>query len=201
MSVDEKDLELNSVDEDSAIDDTTGSKENGIAEDRKKLRSPMSYAQRFLVRMLIIIVIIWLMFGIIFGIAIMPNGDMYPRIDSGDMLLYFRLDRNARAQDIVVFSKNNTEYVGRVVAVEGDTVDVLDDSRLSINGKVVTESNIFYSTPRYQGFVQYPVTLSENEYFVLVDSREKGEDSRYFGPITGDDIKGTVITLVRRSNL
>ena len=63
------------------------------------------------------------------------------------------------------------------------------------------ESNIFYSTPRYEGFVEYPLVLGEDECFVLVDKRNGGEDSRYYGPVDKDEILGTVITVVRRNSL
>ena len=44
--------------------------------------------------------------------------------------------------------------------------------------------------------------LNENdEVFVLCDYREGAKDSRYFGPVSKSEIKGKVITIVRRSNL
>ena len=82
-----------------------------------------------------------------------------------------------------------------------DTVDITDDERLIINGNQVIETNIFSSTPRYEGFLEYPVTLGANECFVLADKRQGGTDSRYFGPVSKDKIAGTVITILRRLNL
>lgn len=49
--------------------------------------------------------------------------------------------------------------------------------------------------------IVYPVTLAEDEVFVLCDYREGAKDSRYFGPVSKSEIKGKVITIVRRSNL
>ena len=83
----------------------------------------------------------------------------------------------------------------------GDTVEITDDEHLIINGNTMIERGIFESTPRYKGFVDYPLTLPENTYFVLVDKRDGGEDSRYYGPVKLDEILGTVITIVRRTNL
>ena len=45
------------------------------------------------------------------------------------------------------------------------------------------------------------LTLAEDEFFVLCDYREGARDSRYFGPVSEDEIKGKVITVVRRSGL
>ena len=168
---------------------------------RKKHHHPMTPVQLFLLNAIIIVIAVWLMFGCIFGITTSPTGDMYPRIDSGDLLLYYRLDRDFRAQDIVMLRKNNTEYVGRIVAVGGDTVNITDDEHLVINGNTMIENNIYESTPRYEGFVKYPLTLEDNTYFVLVDKRSGGEDSRYYGPVSENEILGVVITVTRRTNL
>ena len=126
---------------------------------------------------------------------------MYPRMDAGDLLLYYRLDRDVKSQDVIVFEKNNTRYVGRVVAVEGDEVEITDDERLSINGSIMIERGIYAKTPRFEGYTEYPLTLGKEQCFVLVDGREGGEDSRYFGPVEKQEILGTVITLLRRNNL
>ncbi len=168
---------------------------------KKKHLSPMHYPQRFIFHVILVIVMVWLLFGVFFGFTTAPNSDMYPRIDSGDLLLYYRLSKQPRQGDVIVFRKNQTEYVGRVVAVGGDTVEITEREQLKVNGYVVTENGIYYPTPRYDEYVRYPLTLAEHSYFVLVDYRTNGEDSRYFGPVREDEINGTVITVVRRTNL
>ena len=65
----------------------------------------------------------------------------------------------------------------------------------------VIESNIFYPTPRYEDHVNYPLTLADDEVFVLADSRNGGTDSRYFGPVKKSEILGSVVLIVRRTNL
>ena len=35
------------------------------------------------------------------------------------------------------------------------------------------ENDIYYSTPMYDNNVSYPVTLRENQYFILCDYREE----------------------------
>jgi signal peptidase I len=130
-----------------------------------------------------------------------PNDDMSPRISAGDVLLYYRIDKAPNAQDVIVLNKNGTDYVGRVVAAPGDTVDITKEDALIVNGNMVVEDNIFYKTPYYEGFLEYPLTLGEGEYFVLADKREGGEDSRYYGPVQKGDIKGTVIGQFRRTGI
>lgn len=124
-----------------------------------------------------------------------------PRISSGDLLLYYRLQQSFVSGDVIVLQKDGKRYVGRVVAHGGDTVEITEDAQLSVNGSIVIENDIYYSTPRYESGIAYPVTLAENEVFVLCDYREGAKDSRYFGPVSKSEIKGKVITIVRRSNL
>ena len=66
----------------------------------------------------------------------------------------------------------------------------------------MAESDIYYSTPRYESGVTYPVELGENQVFILCDYREGARDSRYLsGPVEESEIKGKVITIIRRSEL
>jgi signal peptidase I len=91
--------------------------------------------------------------------------------------------------------------MGRVIAVAGDTVDITDDGKLIVNGNTINEPKIFYKTPRYEGYEEFPLTVPQGEYFILVDRREGGEDSRYYGTVTAKEIKGSVVTLIRRNNM
>ena len=155
----------------------------------------------FFTRLAFLVVLLWILFGMVFGLAVMRDDDMSPRISAGDLMLFYRLEDTLRAEDIIVFEKEGRQYTGRIVAVGGDTVEVTEDARLMINGSYVAESNIYYSTPRYESDVAYPVTLEEGQVFVLCDYREGARDSRYFGPVEKTEIRGKVITVIRRSEL
>ena len=174
----------------------------------KRSEKSVKRYQFFVLRLLLLLLVLWVLFFKIVGLTHMPSGDMYPRIDSGDLVLFYRLEHNFKAQDIVVLEKTTPNsggekqlYISRVVAVAGDTVEIGENGGLIVNGNTMIESNIFYSTQPYEGYTTYPVTLGPGEVFVLADSRQGGEDSRYFGPVSVDEIQGAVITIVRRSNL
>ena len=164
--------------------------------------------QFFILRVAILLLILWLLFFVFIGLTRMPSGDMYPRIDAGDMVMFYRLDKSPKYGDIIVFRKASPQfpdapmYVARVVAAGGDTVEVTD-SGVIVNGNALVENNIFYRTAKYEGdgFPEYPITLEGDQCFVLVDFRNGGTDSRYFGPVEQDEILGTVITILRRNNL
>ena len=186
-----------------AMQDTAPEKHDAAPKNKEKSkkRSPMGPIQTFFLNALLIVTALWLLFGFVLGFATVPNGDMSPNFKSGDLLMYYQLNRNFVAQDVVVLKKNNTVYVGRIVAKGGDTVDITDAGGLVINGNTMIETNIYNKTVRYEGFVSYPLTLKDGEYFVLVDLRSSGEDSRYYGPVSESEILGKVITAVRRHNL
>ena len=177
--------------------------------ERKMKRSDKSVRsyQFFLIRLGVLLLVLWVLFFFIIGVVRMPSTDMYPRIDAGDLLVYYRLDKDVKAQDVIVIEKPVPEMEGkqrivsRVIAVAGDRVEITDDAHVMVNGNVLVESNIFYPTSRYEGFTEYPLTLKEGECFVLSDSRNGGMDSRFFGPVKKDEIKGTVITIMRHNQL
>ncbi len=170
-------------------------------EKEKKKRSPMGPLQTFFLNELLIVTAVWLLCGFVLGFTTVPNSDMSPNLKAGDLLMYYQLNREFAAQDIVVLKKNDTVYVGRIVAKGGDTVEITDAGSLVINGNTMIESNIYHQTVRYEGFVSYPLTLQAGEYFVLADIRSSGEDSRYYGAVAESEILGKVITVVRRNHL
>lgn len=146
-------------------------------------------------------VMLWILFELVFGLTPVRNDDMLPRLSAGDLMLYYRLEQNFHANDVVVAKKDGVTYTARIVAQSGDKVEITGDAQLKVNDSIVLENDIYYRTPRYDDKVQYPVTLGEGEFFVLCDYREGAKDSRYFGPVSRSEIKGKVITVLRRSGL
>ena len=162
----------------------------------------------FLIKTVLLAAVIYVLFFHIVGITMMPGRDMYPRLDAGDLLLFYRLEKNIKYQDIIVFDKAAESggeaqlFVSRVIGAPGDTVQIDEEHGLTVNGNALIESNIFYPTKQYEeGITEYPVKLGEGEYFVLADQRNGGMDSRYFGVVNISEIRGVVITMVRRNNL
>lgn len=161
----------------------------------------MRALRNFLVRLFLLIMVIGILFGVVFGLTPMANADMQPAVCAGDLMLYYRLDKNLKSDDVVVFQKEGIQYTGRIVAVPGDVVEITDESELMVNKNTVMEDNIFYTTPAYDSEVEYPLALKEDQYFILCDNREGAKDSRSFGVVDTGEIKGKVITIVRRSGI
>lgn len=169
-------------------------------EDKRVLRKERKLRnfQRLVLYIFIIFFIIWLLFRFGIGIISAPNDDMRPAFHSGDMIIFDKLTKQPGIDDIIAFEKGGTMYIGRVVAKGGDTVEILETGGVKINNAAYTENYIYEGTLPLTT-IKYPLTLKDNEYFVLVDSREHGEDSRYFGPVKKSEIAGRVAGLFRRS--
>ena len=167
----------------------------------QKHKSPMNPIQILLLNLLIVITILWILFGTMIGAKIAPNDDMFPHIKAKDLLLYYRMEYSYHAEDVVILTKNDTAYVGRIIAAGGDSVEINDSGQLIINGSYVSEPHIYTQTPRLEGFVSYPVHLGENEYFILADARNGAEDSRYYGIVERSEIQGKVFVVIRRNQI
>ncbi len=155
----------------------------------------------FLTRLAGLAALLWVLLGLVFGITPMKNDDMKPRISAGDLMLYYRLENTWHAEDVVVFMKDGEQYTGRIIGKGGDTVEITEDAQVVVNGSYVAESDIYYATPQYESEVSYPVSLAEDELFILCDYRQGARDSRYFGAVKLSEVKGKVITVIRRSGL
>nr|WP_294530265.1 signal peptidase I [uncultured Blautia sp.] len=161
----------------------------------------MEEVKGFLIKLLLFLVIMFTLFGVIFGLAQAPNDDMFPRISAGDLMLYYRLPSAWHNEDVLVYIKEGQLYVGRIVARSGDTVEITDQGALKVNGSTVQENRIYFKTLPYDSEVSYPLTVGTDQFFALSDMREGGKDSRWFGCISKEEVKGKVISILRRNDL
>lgn len=104
--------------------------------------------------------------------------------------------------DIIIFNKSNLfgagsgqkQLIKRVIGLPGEEVSVENGvvmvyNKANPNGFNPDEVGIYrLSAKNTPGSTR--LTLKEGEVFVLGDNRTNSEDSRYFGPITADDIVG-----------
>lgn len=76
---------------------------------QKKGSKVWKLLRRLLLKTLTIALAVYLLFTHIIGVCIVPNGDMYPRMGTGDVAFFYRLDTKPKAQDIVVLDKAVTD--------------------------------------------------------------------------------------------
>lgn len=140
-----------------------------------------------------------LLFGQVFALHRTQGMGMFPGIRDGDLVLAYRLQREYRKGDVVLYRAEGALHLGRVAAGSGDVVMMDDGGSLTVNGSLQT-GGILYPTYAREGAV-YPQRVQEGMVFVLGDYRTQTRDSRDYGPIPLDDIQGKVITLVRRRGI
>jgi signal peptidase I len=95
--------------------------------------------------------------------------------------------------DIIVFPyqyEEDTYYIKRIIGMPGETVQIIDGNIL-INGEVLHES-YGRETIQSPGRASEPITLGDDEYFVMGDNRNASADSREpdVGNIKRSDIIG-----------
>jgi len=120
------------------------------------------------------------------------KGDsMLPNFHDGELLLTekvtYRLYKPRRG-DVIVFRapQRNVDFIKRIVGLPGNTVRI-EDGTVFIDDERLAEP---YETQKTQGSAT--VVLGQDEYFVLGDNRGSSSDSRSFGPIKRNAIKGKV---------
>lgn len=95
--------------------------------------------------------------------------------------------------DIVVFPfqyAQNTYYIKRIIGMPGETVYIDEEGNIYIDGEILIED---YGKEVIEdaGRAYEPITLSENEYFVMGDNRNNSSDSR--DPVVGNISRNDII--------
>jgi signal peptidase I len=176
-----------------------------------------------------------------------PSGSMIPTLQVGDHIfvnkfiygvrvpftnIKFGMEyRKPRRGEVIVFiypKERDKDFIKRIVAVEGDTVEGKDD-QLYINGKPVPRRHVDEDC-RYEDYVEdtahweerrcekwietmdgqsyttvydknssphsfSPRTIPKGQVFVMGDNRDNSHDSRYWGNVDFDLIKGKAMII------
>lgn len=146
-----------------------------------------------------------------------PSESMLPTLLVGDHLLVNKLLYGVRVPivgtrflsffepergDIIVFvypEDRDKDFIKRIVGVPGDVIEVRK-KQLYRNGKPVDRSSEPYAqyTSGLEPGVRDnfgPVTVPEGHVFVMGDNRDRSFDSRFWGFVPYEDIKGKAMVL------
>ena len=114
--------------------------------------------------------------------------------------------REIRRGDVVVFKgpeDPGRDFVKRAVALGGETVEIRG-KRLRVDGVDVHEPYVVHRDPAVHSGEGLPValrgrdelgprTLPPGSFFALGDNRDDSRDSRAFGPVPGNLVKGRAL--------
>ncbi|MCI9071612.1 MAG: signal peptidase I [Lachnospiraceae bacterium] len=127
------------------------------------------------------------------------GGSMEPTLSDEDNLIVDKITyrfHDPQRFDIIVFPfkyKEKTYYIKRIIGLPGETVQIDQQGNIYIDGEILNENyGKEVIQPDHIGLASQPITLGDDEYFVLGDNRNNSTDSRVsqVGNIKRDDIIG-----------
>ncbi len=141
---------------------------------------------------------------LVFRVVVVSGTSMNMTLLDGDYLLLLSntFYRTPEQGDIVVVSKENFDngaaFVKRVIATEGQTVDIDFGAGIVYVDGVALEEPYINNLTTNSGGVQFPLVVEKGCVFVLGDNRGISKDSRYpdIGLIDTREILGKAIFLV-----
>ena len=133
------------------------------------------------------------LYTLFFNLSVVRGNSMSPSIFDGDRILvepWSYLFGGAKRGDVVVLRyplDPTIDYIKRVIGLPGDQV-TLAGGHVWVNGELLTEPYI--APGDEQSYVSTHVL--EGHYFVLGDNRPRSSDSREFGQVPADLLRGRV---------
>jgi signal peptidase I len=135
-----------------------------------------------------------------------PAGSMLPTLEIGDHIFVdkriYKKQKIDRGEIIVFPSPKDPsiEYLKRVVGVPGDNLEIRDKI-VYLNDIAQPQPFILHTDPRILPRETSPrdnfgpVTIPQNSLFVLGDNRDNSFDSRFWGFVPSDTVKGKVVNI------
>jgi signal peptidase I len=112
-------------------------------------------------------------------------------------------------RDVIVFKypeEPDRDFIKRVIGLPGETVEVRE-KKVYINGQALDEPYVhflqpastnseFHEVTSFDVRERYgPVTVPPNQYFVMGDNRDNSQDSRYWGFLPRENVKGKALVI------
>lgn len=153
-----------------------------------------------------------------------PTGSMENNLLIGDHLLVNKFvfgpslgswdrallpERTIRRGDVIVFKypgNRERDFIKRVIGLPGETLEVRN-KKVYIDGKMLDEPYVHYLEPpqspsAYAEITSFdlrerygPIAIPAGKYFMMGDNRDNSEDSRYWGLLPEEDVKGKAVMI------
>jgi len=195
-----------------SIDKATKAKEGSRVEAQERVKSKSTFREYAEAIGMALLLALFIRTFIVQAFKI-PSGSMIPTLQIGDHILVNKLAYGIRVPlyghylvdfgkvqrgDVIVFifpEDRSKDFIKRVVAVAGDTVEIRG-KKISINGKQVDDPHAHFEGDDPQNVLPAsrddfgPTRVPENQLFVMGDNRDRSYDSRFWGFVNLDDVRG-----------
>lgn len=134
-----------------------------------------------------------------------PAGSMLPTIEIGDHIFVDKIThaKGIKRGEIIVFAfpeDERKDFIKRVIGLPGEGIEIRD-KEVYINDEKLTENYIIHQDQHIKPKEYEPrdnmgtITIPSDSLFVMGDNRDQSYDSRYWGFVKTDKVKGKVIKI------
>ena len=129
-----------------------------------------------------VLVLTWVIITFVGQRTRVDGRSMMNTLHDGDNLIVEKLSyrfSDPKRFDIIVFPPTGKKeyYIKRIIGLPGETVQIDENGNIYINGELL-EENYGAETIQNPGRAANPITLGDDEYFVMGDNRINSKDSR-----------------------
>jgi len=196
-----------------SLDKVTKEKERAATSGHEAVRSKSTFREYAEAIVMALLLALFIRTFIVQAFKI-PSGSMIPTLLIGDHILVNKLAYGIRVPfvedyairyrapqrgDVVVFifpEDHSKDFIKRVIAVGGETVEIRG-KKVFVNGKPIDDPHAHFEGSEIPGAASLanqdeygPKTVPENHVFVMGDNRDRSHDSRFWGFVNIDDIRG-----------
>lgn len=137
-------------------------------------------------------IIVLILNAFIVQLYLIPSVSMEPTLLVGDRVVVSKMSywgQDPARGDIVVFKfpkDTKVNLIKRVIGLPGETLSV-KDNRVYINNEALSETYV----PAQKKIPDFdPVLIPQGQYFMMGDNRDNSADSRVWGFVTAEQIRG-----------
>lgn len=164
---------------------------------RRRYKNDFKGAMLATIRTLVVVAAITVILAVLWLPILRMYGDsMAPTLQDGEIVVAVKTG-DFTSGDIVAFYYNNKILVKRVIAEGGDSVNIDETGKVTVNDAIIDEPYLVASS-NVVGDITYPYTVPEGYAFVLGDHRQTSYDSRFseIGAVSVDQVVGKVVIQV-----
>ena len=178
-----------------SVEPKTSEKPDGKKKDAKK-KSVGREILEWIVSIGVAVAIAFTIKMFVFDIVRVDGQSMENTLSHNDRLIVTKLGYQPRQGDIIILDSNYGKgkpvyYVKRIIATEGQTIDIEDETGAVYVDGVKLDEPYIKGTTHTLDIKDYPMTVEEGCVFVMGDNRQNSTDSRR--SVLGQVKKGAIL--------